>query len=83
MRVIFTLPIALRKFVKGVDMEEKTLFRAKNVRAKTVGSHFSYLGIKVIKDEENIISPTAAGKMKNEIIKRDFSIATLKPFSSC
>lgn len=38
--VTFTFPIALRKFVSGVDMDEKTVLSAKKDRERIAGSHF-------------------------------------------
>ena len=82
-KVIFTLPIALRKFVRGVEIDEKTVFRAKKERDRIAGSHLEYLGIRSIKNSEYWIMKTAVGKMKKDIRNRDFSIASLKAFGSC
>lgn len=51
-RVIFTFPTAIKKLVKGVEIEEKIVFSAKNDKDRIAGSHFSYLGIRFIKNGE-------------------------------
>ena len=79
----FTFPIALRKFVKGVDIEEKTVFKAKKERERIAGSHFVYLGIRLIKNSEYWIMKTAVGNIKKEIRNKDFSTASLSAPGSC
>ena len=51
-KVIFTFPIAFKKFVRGVEIDEKTVFNAKKDRERMAGSHLEYLGIRSIKNSE-------------------------------
>jgi len=39
-RVIFTFPIAFRKLVRGVEIEEKNVLKEKKTREIIAGSHF-------------------------------------------
>ena len=72
-KVTLTFPMAFRKLVSGVEIEEKTVLSAKNVKDKIAGSHFVYFGIKSIKNCEYKITAAAIGKIKNDTKNNDFS----------
>ena len=82
-KVIFTFPIAFKKFVRGVEIDEKIVFKAKNERERIAGSHLEYLGIRSIKNSEYWIIKTAVGNMKKEIKNKDFSIASFSAAGLC
>ena len=77
-RVILTLPIAFKRFVNGLVTDPKTVFNEKKASDIIAGSHFKYLGINSMNEEESVINPAAIGKIKSEIMKIDFSITILR-----
>src|SRR5256885_15286502 len=82
-KVIFTFPIALRAFVKGVEIEESAALIAKNASESVAGSHFWYLGINSTKYGAITARPVTDGKIKKTEANNVFSTAYDKCFGSC
>src|SRR5437660_295404 len=74
-KVIFILPIALNRFVKGVVIAAQAVLTHSRDKASKAGSHFLYLGTISTSRGDSRTNITIEGKTTRQINKTDFERA--------